>query len=92
MSFDTRAEEVTALLQQRFDPSPLPEPFRLTVVEGDALERHHPVADGGEHAPHLALAALADRDLEHPGPRLADARGGGAWRAPCSPGSPWGPC
>jgi transcriptional regulator with PAS, ATPase and Fis domain len=35
MSFDTRAEEVTALLQQRFDPSPLPEPFRLTVIEGD---------------------------------------------------------
>lgn len=29
-----RPDEVTALLQQRFDPSPLPEPFRLSIVEG----------------------------------------------------------
>jgi two-component system, NtrC family, response regulator HydG len=35
MTFDSRAEEVTALLQQRFDPSPLPEPFRLSVIDGD---------------------------------------------------------
>ncbi|HEX2736028.1 MAG TPA: sigma 54-interacting transcriptional regulator, partial [Polyangiaceae bacterium] len=27
-------EDVTALLRHSFDPSPLPEPFRLTVVEG----------------------------------------------------------
>jgi two-component system, NtrC family, response regulator HydG len=35
MTFDTsRADEVTRLLQQSFDPSPVPEPFRLSVVEG----------------------------------------------------------
>ncbi len=36
MSFNNqiRTDEVTALLQQRFDPSPLPEPFRLSIVEG----------------------------------------------------------
>jgi two-component system, NtrC family, response regulator HydG len=28
-------EEVTALLQHRFDPSPLPEPFRITVTAGE---------------------------------------------------------
>ncbi len=28
-------DEVTALLQHRFDPSPLPEPFRITVTAGE---------------------------------------------------------
>ena len=45
-----------------------PQPER---AERHALELDHPVADGLEHAPHLALASLAERDLDHPGLRLA---------------------
>jgi len=32
--YNTGIDEVTALLHHSFDPSPLPEPFRLSVVEG----------------------------------------------------------
>jgi DNA-binding NtrC family response regulator len=32
--YSTPIEDVTALLRHSFDPSPLPEPFRLSVVEG----------------------------------------------------------
>ena len=31
---NTGIDEVTALLHHSFDPSPLPEPFRLSVIEG----------------------------------------------------------
>jgi DNA-binding NtrC family response regulator len=32
---NTGIDEVTALLHHSFDPSPLPEPFRLSVIEGE---------------------------------------------------------
>ena len=32
--------------------------------EGDALQREHRMPDGFAHAPHLAVAAFADRELQ----------------------------
>ena len=50
----------------------LSEPQR---AEAHALERDHRVADGLEHPPHLALAALVDGDLDAVGRESLHARG-----------------
>lgn len=50
-------EEVTALLQHRFDPSPLPEPFRITVTAGEDTGKVLPL-DGSQ--PHRILVGTAE--------------------------------
>src|SRR5690606_3231746 len=50
-------DEVTALLQHRFDPSPLPEPFRITVTAGEDAGKAYAL-DGSQ--PYRVLVGTAE--------------------------------
>ena len=54
----TGMEETTTLLQQTFDPSPLPEPFRLAVLEGPDAGQSF-VLDGSQPSRVLVGTAAA---------------------------------
>src|SRR3954451_21157714 len=47
-------------------------PPELERAQGDPLERDHGMTNRLAHPPHLALAALAQGDVEHARPRLLD--------------------
>ncbi len=57
-SHNTGIDEVTALLHQSFDPSPLPEPFRLSVIEGPDAGKSFSL-DGSQPSRVLVGTAMA---------------------------------